>query len=147
MIVLDQPAKNVCEKKGNLGGNAGWRIHSVHRRKKGPVDVRHCIHQKQFFGRRRHAREYSKAAVHNLRLSAGGKKYGSPGYSCSLAIRGKLRVQFTFGLVSRSEAAVGISARDYQTSAAAIGPALLPLPAKRATSACRCRDARSSSPK
>ena len=60
LVVLDEAPKNVQKKKRHFRGNAGGRVHPVHRRVKGAVDVRHRIDKEQLLGCRRHAREYSK---------------------------------------------------------------------------------------
>src|SRR5882724_695425 len=67
LVVVDQALENISKKEWNIGWNAaGARQPLRHRRKKCPVDVCHCIYEKQFFRLRRHAREYSKGRGKDL---------------------------------------------------------------------------------
>src|SRR6516162_109421 len=50
LVVLDQTTNNVGEKKRHFRGNSARRIHAHHGGVERTVDVRHGIHEKQFFG-------------------------------------------------------------------------------------------------
>src|SRR5207237_765441 len=56
LIILDQPLHDVSKQKGDVRGDAAGTSEALrHGRKKSAVNVRHRIHEKQFFRSSRHA--------------------------------------------------------------------------------------------